>query len=212
MNTPLDRITLDVNVKAPDFNLIDVYDRPVSLAQLKGKKVFIAFFRHAGCPFCNLRVHFLQKHHLQLKEKGLEMVFFFESSKKILLTSSFHKEISPIPLISDADKTWYNAYGIEESAAKSTKSHLTSFIQTAIKAKLNGLPMHMMAEKESIKTIPAEFLVDENGIIRKIHYANGLNDRMSIEHIYDFADGKSTSAASDRKSVNGFVPKLGFSA
>lgn len=129
-----------------------------------------------------------------------------------MLSSSFHKEISPIPLISDADKTWYNAYGIEESAAKSTKSHLTSFIQTAIKAKLNGLPMHMMAEKESIKTIPAEFLVDENGIIRKIHYANGLNDRMSIEHIYDFADRKSTFSESDRKSDNGFIPKLGFTA
>ncbi|MTI40686.1 redoxin domain-containing protein [Fulvivirga lutimaris] len=212
MNAPINRITLDLNVKAPDFNLIDVYDRPTSLAQLKGKKVFVAFFRHAGCPFCNLRVHFLQKHHQELKEKGLEMVFFFESSKKVLLSSSFHKEISPIPLISDVDKTWYNAYGIEESAAKSTKSHLTSFIQTAIKAKLNGLPMHMMAEKESIKTIPAEFLIDENGIIRKIHYANGLNDRMSIEHIYNFAQGKNMENAPVRKSENGFMPKLGFSA
>lgn len=91
MNAPINRITLDLNVKAPDFNLIDVYDRPTSLAQLKGKKVFIAFFRHAGCPFCNLRVHFLQKHHLELKEKGLEMIFFFESSKKYCYPVHFIK-------------------------------------------------------------------------------------------------------------------------
>ena len=184
------RITLDVNVKAPPFNLFDVYERPINLEDFKGKKVFLAFFRHAGCPFCNLRVHFLQKHHLELKEKGLEMIFFFESSSKVLLSSSFHKGVSPIPLISDVNKTWYDAYGIENSGVKSTKSHLTSFIQTAIKAKLIGLPIHMMAEKESIKTIPVEFLIDENGIIRKIHYSNGLNDRMSIDHLCNFEEKK----------------------
>ncbi len=181
-----ERITLEVNVKAPTFNLIDVYDRAINLENYKGRKVFLAFFRHAGCPFCNLRVHFLQKHRETLKEKGLEMIFFFESPKKVLLASIFHKEISPIPLLADPDKIWYQTYGIEQSAAKSTKSHLTSFIQTAIKAKMAGLPMHLMAGNESIKTMPAEFLIDGGGIIRKIHYANGLNDRMSIDHLYDF--------------------------
>jgi len=47
--------------------------------------------------------------------------------------------------------------------------------------------MHMMAGKESFSTIPAEFLLDENLIIRKIYYAKGLTDRMSIDHMYNFA-------------------------
>ena len=182
-----DRITLDINVKAPKFDLIDVFDRPVSLDAYKGKRVFIGFFRHAGCPFCNLRVHFLQKQQEDLQKMGLEMIFFFESSKKLLLSSSFHQQISPIPLISDPDKIWYQTYGIEQSAQKSAASHLTQFIQTAVKAKVEKLPMHMMAEKESIKTMPAEFLIDEEGIIRRVHYSKGLNDRMSIEHIMEFA-------------------------
>ncbi len=184
------RITLDLNITAPAFNLRDIYGRNIDLNAYKGKKVFISFFRHAGCPFCNLRVHALQKKHLELKEKNLEMIFFFESSEKVLLSSIFHKEVSPIPLIADPEKIWYQTYGIENSAAKSTKSHLTGFIQTTVKAKLKGLPVHMMAGKESINTIPAEFLLDENLIIRKIHYANGLNDRLSMEFIYDFAESK----------------------
>jgi len=189
-STSSERITLDLNVSAPAFNLTDVFGRQINLQDYQGKKVFIGFFRHAGCPFCNLRVHFLQKEHLKLKEKGLEMIFFFESSQKTLLSSTFHKEISPIPLISDPEKIWYQTYGIEASARKSAKTHLTAFIQTAVKAKLKGLPMHTMPGDESINTIPAEFLVDEDLIIRKIHYAKGLNDRMSIQHIYDFADKK----------------------
>ncbi len=178
--------TLSVNVTAPVFELKDVFGRLINLADYRGKKVFIAFFRHAGCPFCNLRVHFLQKKYEELKAKNLEMIFFFESGEKVLLSSSFHQEISPIPLISDPEKIWYQTYGVEESTSKSTKSHLTSFIQTAIKAKLKGLPMHIMADGESYSTIPAEFLLDENLIIRRIHYSKGLTDRMSMEHIMEF--------------------------
>lgn len=188
ISLPSNRILLDLNVTAPSFELKDVFGRLINLQNYKGKKVFIAFFRHAGCPFCNLRVHFLQKKYEELKVKNLEMIFFFESSERVLLSSIFHQEISPIPLIADPEKVWYQTYGIENSAAKSMKSHLTSFIQTAVKAKLKGLPMHLMAENESVNTMPAEFLLDENLIIRRVHYSKGLNDRMSTEHIYEFAE------------------------
>lgn len=183
-----ENISLTLNVTAPKFKLTDVFGRAIDLESYKGKKVFIGFFRHAGCPFCNLRVHSLQKKHLEWKNKNLEMIFFFESKKNVLLSSIFHKEISPIPLISDSEHTWYNAYGIENSATKSAVSHLTSFIQTAIKAKFNSLPLHLMADGESFSTMPAEFLLDENLIIRKIHYAKHLNDRMLMENIEDFID------------------------
>ena len=187
MNTN-ERITLSLNVTAPKFNLEDIFGRQIDLESYKGKKVFIAFFRHAGCPFCNLRVHYLQKKQDEFKSKNLEMIFFFESSAKVLLSSSFHEGISPIPLIADPENIWYQTYGIEKSNTKSMMSHLTSFIQTSIKARVNKLPLHLMSEKESFGTMPAEFLVDENLIIRAIHYSKGLNDRMSIEHIVEFAE------------------------
>ena len=186
--SPPSRALLDLNVTAPTFNLKDVFGRMINLPSYRGNKVFIAFFRHAGCPFCNLRVHALQKVYEDLKARNLEMIFFFESKERVLLSSLFHEGISPIPLISDPEKVWYQTYGIENSAQKSTMSHLTSFIQTAIKAKMQGLPIHLMADGESINTIPAEFLLDEELIIRKVHYSKGLNDRMPMDHLFDFAN------------------------
>lgn len=186
MATTDGRFTLTINAQAPTFKLKDIFDREVDLTKYKGKKVLIAFFRHAGCPFCNTRVHNLQKEHQALKQKGLEMIFFFESKTELLLSSHFHREISPIPLISDPDKIWYNAYGVESSGLKSAKGHLTTFVQTVVEAKKNNLPVHWMAGDESIKTIPAEFLINEQGVISKIHYAKGLRDRMSMEAIIDF--------------------------
>lgn len=181
---------IELNVTAPTFDLKDIYGNMIDLSAYKGKKVFIGFFRHAGCPFCNLRVHALSKAREEFRAKNLEMIFFFESTEKTMLNSIFHKEVSPVPIISDPQKIMYATYGIEESASKSTKSHLTSFIQTAIKAKLAKVPIHMMAGKESISTMPAEFLLDENLIIRKIHYAQHLNDRIGFDVLRAFAEGK----------------------
>ncbi|MEN7549891.1 redoxin domain-containing protein [Rapidithrix thailandica] len=178
---------LEINLSAPLFKTQDVFGKTIDLTEYKGKKVFLGFFRHAGCPFCNLRVYTLSKAYQELKEKGMEMIFFFESKESVITKSSFLQEMNPIPIISDPDKKWYQTYGLEESAYKSTMSHITSFVQTAIKAKLKGLPMHLMADGESINTMPAEFLLDQDLIMRKLHYSQRLNDRLSLEYIHEFA-------------------------
>ena len=67
---------LESNIAAPIFVLKDIFGRMIDLNAYKEKRIFIGFFRHAGCPFCNLRVHALTKVHEELKAKGLEMIFF----------------------------------------------------------------------------------------------------------------------------------------
>ncbi|MFK7953226.1 MAG: peroxiredoxin-like family protein [Ekhidna sp.] len=183
-----DRVMLEINLPAPAFHLKDIFDREINLKEYHGKKVLVAFFRHAGCPFCNTRVHSLEKKHKELKAKGLEMIFFFESTKELLSSSDFHNSISPIPLIADPEKTIYARYGVENSGVKSAKSHIFSLLPKVVEAKLKGLPVHMMEGNESIKTIPAEFLINERGLVKKIHYAKGLRERMSIDLITEFAE------------------------
>lgn len=179
---------LATHIKAPVFHRKDIFGRDINLKDYKDKQLLIAFFRHAGCPFCNLRVHALTKIHEEMKRKGLEMIFFFESSEKVLLRSIFHKEVSPIPLISDPEKTIYDQYGIENSGVKSAVSHITSFAQTAFKAKRAGVPMHAMKDGESINTIPAEFLVGKDLTVKKVHYSQNLTDRMDMKLITQFAE------------------------
>lgn len=179
---------LQKDLIAPAFKLKDIFDRTIDLEEYKDKKVFIGFFRHAGCPFCNLRVHALTRIQKELKSKGLEMIFFFESKGNVLLRSIFHKEVSPIPLIADPEKKWYDAYGLESSGYKSAMSHITSFVRTAFKASAAGVPIHMMADGESIKTMPAEFLLDKGLVIKEVHYSERLNDRLNIDRIRAFAE------------------------
>lgn len=178
---------LTTSIEAPVFKQKDIFGRIIDLETYRDKKLFIGFFRHAGCPFCNLRVHTLTKIHEELKAQNMEMIFFFESTERVLLRSTFHQEVSPIPLISDPERIQYNAYGLEKSGYKSAVSHLGTFVQTAYKAYQQGLPMHLMAGNESISTMPAEFLIDKNLQIRTVHYAERLDDRLDISLIKSFA-------------------------
>jgi thioredoxin-dependent peroxiredoxin len=185
-----ENILLEINTLAPSFSVTDIFGRKINLRDYRGKKVLVAFFRHAGCPFCNMRVHMLQQREKEFKDKNLEMIFFFESEEKVLKSHIFHSKVNPIPLIGDPLQVWYTAYGVESSSFKSAISHITSIVPAAIKAKMKGLPVHMMEGNESIKTIPAEFLIDEKGIIKKVYYSKRLNDRMAIGVIQEFAKNK----------------------
>ena len=95
---------LHVGETAKDFTAKDIYDKQITLSAYKGKKILLSFFRNVHCPFCNLRVHELIKLKSYLDDRGLQMIFLFESSNKLLALSTFHQGISPIPLIGDPEK------------------------------------------------------------------------------------------------------------
>lgn len=174
---------------APEFQLKDINNRSIVLKEYADQKLLIGFFRHAGCPFCNIRVHNLSKLYEELKPTGFKMIFFFESPVELISMSTFHGELSPIPIISDPEKVWYAKYGLEPSAYKSAVSHLRSFVGTAFEAYRKKLPMHMMKSGESINTIPAEFLIDRGLKIHEVHYSESLTDRMDVGKIRAFAKG-----------------------
>ena len=179
---------LKLNARAPIFVVDDVFGRTIDLNEYQGKKVLLAFFRNVGCPFCNIRVHNLTKMHEDFRAEGLEMIFFFESSQEVILRSTFHREVSPVPVIADPRKTWYDAYGLEEGLTWKAKAmNLASSPGVALRAKLRGLPVHLPADGESNDTLPAEFLLDEDLVIRELHYSQHFADRIRVDAIREFA-------------------------
>ena len=115
------------------------------------------------------------------------MIFFFESSKEHLLKSKYHKEMDAIPIIADTDKKWYDEYGVQTSFNKTLKSVFSSSIKIVYRAIKEKIPFYPAPGKETFSRIPAEFLIDEQGIIKKLHYSNSLTDRMPIKAIVSFA-------------------------
>ena len=54
--------------KAPCFQTIDTQGRQISLGQKRTKPLFLAFFRYASCPLCNLRISELIRNYDELQK------------------------------------------------------------------------------------------------------------------------------------------------
>lgn len=173
--------------EAPDFTVTDINNHRITLSDYRGSKVLLGFFRNVNCPFCNLRVHELSKLRERLEANNLKMILFFESSTKHLQRSSFHQEVSPIPLIGDPEKKIYATYGVEASVLKMVS---TLFKAGAMSDMKRGKELPLPTEKDKDATqslIPADFLIDEKGIIVSAHYGSDIRDHISIKSIMEFA-------------------------
>lgn len=176
-------LPLKSNQPAPLFSLEDVYGKKIDLSSYKdtNKKILVSFFRNVACPFCNFRIHQLIKKNEQWKDR-LEMIFFLESKKEVILRSVFHQEVSPIPIISDENKIMYQKYGVENSFFKFMGTLLSAQRRATFQtAKEMGYAIDSGEKK--VTTIPADFLLDENLLILEAHYGKDAADHLSFERI-----------------------------
>lgn len=168
---------------APLFSLEDIYGRKIDLSSYKNKnkKILVSFFRNVACPFCNFRIHQLTKKNEKWKDK-LEMIFFLESKKEVVLRSTFHQDISPIPIISDEKKVLYQEYGVEKSAIKWVGTILSAErLATFNKSRSMGLAVD--SGEGLTTTIPADFLLNENLNIIDVYYGKNAGDHLPFERI-----------------------------
>jgi thioredoxin-dependent peroxiredoxin len=165
---------------APTFQTIDVFGNPVSLAQFKGKKIYLAFMRFAGCPVCNLRVHTLLKQGNAFKEKNIEVVLIYESSIENMLVY-LNDETYPFTFVADPQNSLYNAFGVETSFGKLLKSLFKGMLDKVKKGEKLFKKKPVLDGK--VTRMEAEFLIDKNGKLLIAHYGSFLGDNVAIDEI-----------------------------
>jgi len=173
---------------AQDFTAKDIYGNEIKLSDYKGRKIILSFYRNVGCPFCSRRVHQIMGNNVRLRETNTQLIFLFESSNKKLADSAFHQGISPWPLIGDPERVIYQQYGVESSLFKALK---TPFVVSFAKVFAETKSMNLPEDKEASKTLmPADFFINENFKIEKVHYGQHMDDHISLEELKAFAGTK----------------------
>ncbi|CAG7637209.1 peroxiredoxin family protein [Paenibacillus allorhizosphaerae] len=188
------RVSLTTGDAAPDFTFTGIDGTPVRLSDLRGRKVLIAFFRNAACALCNLRVrHFIRRYD-EWQRQGLEIVAVFESPQSSISRHVGRQE-APFPLAADAGADLYERYGVEVSAEKVQATIADANTKTFIsEAEAEGFAL-TPEEGANMHRIPAEFLIDENGIVQVAHYGRLVTDHLPLDAIDRFAaSGHSESA------------------
>lgn len=167
---------------APLFVAKDAKDQTITLEQYKGKKVFLSFFRYAGCPVCNMRMHELIAKHDSLISKGYQVIAVFETKANILQSYLNDKPLD-FPVISDPQRKLYKLYGVKKSIRKMMR---TMFNKKGASAARQGKALFKgktYKRDGSLSRIPADFVIDENGTILIVHYGKYIADHLPLETI-----------------------------
>lgn len=189
------RIPLSKGEIAPDFTFAGIDGVPLQFSDLRGRKVLLAFFRNAGCAMCNLRVrHFIQRYN-QWHMQGLEIVAVFESPETNM-SQYVGRQEAPFPLIADPQADLYDLYGVEVSEEKVQATMADTNTQKFVaEAAAEGFAL-IPEEGSNFYRIPAEFLIDDNGIIQVAHYGQLVTDHLPLDVIDRFSTGNNDAVES----------------
>ncbi len=152
------------------------------LQSFKNKKVWLAFFRYAACPLCNLRVHEMIQQHSSLKRKGVEILAVFQSDAKTI-ARYVGKQNPPFPLIADPEEKLYERFGL--------KKGLWAFLHPAnflLLLKAIRLGFRGMSPEGTITRIPGDFLIAPGLKITREFHGKKIGDHIPWEEIEHFAE------------------------
>jgi thioredoxin-dependent peroxiredoxin len=165
----------------PHFETSDINGNRIRSADLQNQKTLIAFFRYVGCPVCNFRVHQLLNHADQLNNKGIRVIAIYESSNETLRNFIADTPM-PFTIIGDPDLMLYKTFGLEKSWIKMMGS---LFKKQSINAMRAGRQLYNRTYKRdgNLNRLPADFLIDDRGIIIKSYYGTDIGDHLPIADI-----------------------------
>jgi thioredoxin-dependent peroxiredoxin len=184
---------LSPNQVAPMLRTSDVFGIAFDLtaAVRGGNKVFLSFFRSAGCPVCNTRVAQLMGNVPRWQEQGLLVVAVYESTRENLLgyvQDAGKRRRFPFTIIADPERRFYEAYKVETSFSKMMGGFMKgSVIAMAKQGSDYSQSLTKPKQDGSMTRIGADFLIDERGIIQTAHYGSHLGDHLAVEEVSRFA-------------------------
>lgn len=165
---------------ARSFKSFDYKGKEIQLSDLKGKHTLLAFFRNSECALCNLRVHQLLQAYPDLKQKGLEIVAVFESTRESI-ENSVGKTDLPFRLIPDPGESLYNLYGVNSSWFGVVKTMLTA--RDEIKAAQDlGFEMKKVPGMK-MDRMPAEFLIGPDLKIKIAKFSSKVTDHIPVPEL-----------------------------
>jgi peroxiredoxin len=137
----------------------------------------LSFLRYASCPMCNLRVRELMLATSELEGRGITWVAVFHSPRERLVRH--FDAAAQRHIVADPRRLLYATYGIEQSwrglfVSMFIPSFYTRFVRASVLGYWGG------AIDASFRSMPADFLVSPDGVIRQLHYGKHLGDHLPL--------------------------------
>ncbi|MEM9462801.1 MAG: redoxin domain-containing protein [Myxococcota bacterium] len=179
-----ERKKLQVGDQAPDFTADTLDGNAVTLSDMRGQLVWLAFFRYAACPLCNFRVHqLLSVWAKTFSQRKFVMLGVFQSPGR-KLEGLVKRHDPPFKIISDPNMELYARYYLEASLRGALSKDVRRVLAGASKA---SIPIVTPWDGPPHR-IPADFLLDSHGMIKQAFYGENIAQHIPFEDVTSFLD------------------------
>lgn len=173
----------------PPRMLVSITGERIGVPDARGL-VHLQFRRFAGCPVCNLHLRSVVRRHEEIVAAGVREVVLFHSSAEQL-----RQYVSDMPFIVVADprKELYRQFGVEASVRALLHPRALLPIVRAVAHSAWGIlrdarPIPPLLSPEGGRFgLPADFLIDRDGVVRACHYGIHADDQWSVDQVLDLA-------------------------
>lgn len=176
-------VRLEKGTKAPAFAGMTPQGEKVSLTALEGRPIWLAFYRYAGCPLCNLHLYEASLQLDTMPRTDLAMIAVFESSHEQFGNIPHWVCSVPLTLVSDPKKKLYETFGVD---ARLSAVFQPTVVSSLFRAFRKGFKQGAITGE--LGQVPGHFLIDETGTIEQTYYGRHIDDHMPWETIQAFVD------------------------
>lgn len=168
--------------KFTDIKLPAIDGTTFDSESIKGKPIMLSFFRFASCPFCNLRINELVNKFDEFGDDFTIIAIFDSPLDNLTRHTKGHK--APFPILADVSNKYYSKYNIEHSILGMLKGMIFRMPRLLIGMFKGYVPMVI---KGSVTTMPADFLIDRNGVIQTAYYGKDEGDHLALDLVKEFS-------------------------
>ena len=170
---------------APEFTLPAIDGSTFNMADMKGKRVILTFFRFSTCPLCNMRMRRIVQRWNEFSKDAVMVAVF--DAKVGDLQKRMKKHDAPFVVVADETYEQFNKNGVKKSFFKFMWGAMRSPL-TLLQATLRGyVPLTLSISK--LSTIPVDILIDEDGKVVEAHYCKDTADHLSLDRMIAFSNG-----------------------
>ena len=171
---------LEIGQNIQPFELSSLSHGGITVPAEKGW-THLQFRRFAGCPVCNLHLKSFARGQERLEAAQIRTVAFFHSSESLMRP---YQGDLPFAAVADPKRKWYKRFAVERSMT----STLHPKVMLAAVCGLFTAPSNPFAGGLDQSGLPADFLIDPNGIIKAVHYGSHANDQWSVDEVLSLVD------------------------
>lgn len=163
------------------------------LSDFRGQRVMLSFFRPVSCPICLYNVDRLKQQTDFLNEAGIATISIFASEPKNITKFAKSNMSTGMLVLSDMDRKVYTSFQVKRM--KLPVGVATHLREASKKKYQNFVPSNELTRSDMDQRkkgfqrgllLPADFLIDVDGIIVDLFRAKRTSDFMAIDRIEAF--------------------------